>query len=107
MKYNGTTVPTGRDNTYDSNEIHRKSSIEMLDSAFNEDQKGVIESILTTLNSVSSSVAALNTSVLQLDESVTAINASLLSLDERVTALEPADDSGDDSGEDSGDNEVV
>ena len=86
MRYNGTTVPTGRDNIYESSEVHRKSSIEYMDSAFNEDQKEVIESILMTLNSESSSVADLN--------------ASLLLLDGRITALEPADNSG-------ADNEVV
>lgn len=39
MSYNGTTVPTGRDNTYTPDEIHRKDNDELFETAFNKDQK--------------------------------------------------------------------
>lgn len=38
-KENGTNVPTGRDNTYDKTEVHRKSIEELFETSFNEDQK--------------------------------------------------------------------
>ena len=38
-KENGTNVPTGRDNTYDKTEVHRKSIEELFESSFNADQK--------------------------------------------------------------------
>ena len=44
MKYNGTTIPTTRDNTYDASEVHRKSSNELYETAFNDDQKTALPS---------------------------------------------------------------
>lgn len=38
-KENGTNVPTGRDNTYDKTEVHRKSIEELFETSFNENQK--------------------------------------------------------------------
>ena len=38
-KENGTNVPTGRDNTYDKTEVHRKSIEELFESSFSADQK--------------------------------------------------------------------
>lgn len=43
MKFNGTTIPTTRDNTYDASEVHRKSSNELYESAFNDDQREVLD----------------------------------------------------------------
>ena len=42
---NGTTVPTGRDNTYAPDEIVRKSKEELKDTAFNADQNAVLDDI--------------------------------------------------------------
>lgn len=39
MGFNGTTIPTTRDYTYDKTEVHRKSPEELYDTAFNKDQK--------------------------------------------------------------------
>lgn len=43
MKYNGTTVPNYRDDTYNKDEVHRKTSEELYDTAFNEDQQKVLD----------------------------------------------------------------
>lgn len=43
MKYNGTTVPNYRDDTYNKDEVHRKSAEELYDTAFNEDQQKVLD----------------------------------------------------------------
>lgn len=43
MAYNGNTIPSGRDITYSSEEVHRKSSEEKYDTAFNKDQKEVLD----------------------------------------------------------------
>ena len=34
----GTTVPTGRDNTLSPDEVHRKSALELIATAFNQEQ---------------------------------------------------------------------
>lgn len=39
MRFNGNTVPTGRDVTYSSDEVTRKDSEVLFDTAFNDDQK--------------------------------------------------------------------
>ncbi|MBP5596723.1 MAG: hypothetical protein J6Y02_15155 [Pseudobutyrivibrio sp.] len=93
MVYNGTTIPTGRDNTYNVDEIHRKSPEEIYNTAFNEDQKAIIEDAV-------SDIAELIASVQGLEE-------ALNDLDDRVTALEEANNSGDDSGDDNGDDNGV
>ena len=47
MVFNGTTIPTGRDNTYSPNEVHRKSFNEAFLTAFNEDQSKVLITLLS------------------------------------------------------------
>ncbi len=56
MAYNGTTVPTGRDNTYNATEVHRKSSEEVYNTAFNDEQKSVIEDMASNISGLSSSI---------------------------------------------------
>ena len=47
LSRNGTSVPTGRDDTYNSGEVRRKTTEELFDSAFNEDQKRVLSNIVS------------------------------------------------------------
>lgn len=56
MAYNGTTIPTGRDNTYNPDEIRRKSSEEKYETAFNDEQKSVIEDMASNISVLSSSI---------------------------------------------------
>ena len=48
---NGTTVPTMRDNTYSSSEVSRKTSEELKETAFNEDQNEVLDDIIDNIPS--------------------------------------------------------
>ena len=46
-KENGTNVPTGRDNTYDKTEVHRKSVEDLFESAFNLNQQKVLNEMFS------------------------------------------------------------
>ena len=63
MVFNGTTVPTGRDNTYSAGEIHRKSAEEKYATAFNKDQKAFLEELILDIAGLTTRVTALEDTV--------------------------------------------
>ena len=42
----GVTVPEERNNTFDPSEVHRKNAEEKINSAFNEDQKAILDDLI-------------------------------------------------------------